>query len=71
MTGTYSELLETYGLANFLKKIFDSLGERDSKIMIADRTTFFEVTVNTDITDEMIERVHYFSPFKYIKTKEG
>lgn len=70
VTGTYSELLETYGLANFLKKIFDSLGERDSKIMIADRTTFFEVTVNTDITDEMIERVHYFSPFKYIKTKE-
>lgn len=69
VTGTYSELLETYGLANFLKKIFDSLGERDSKIMIADRDTFFEVTVNTDITDEMIERVHYFPPFKYIKVK--
>lgn len=69
VTGTYSELLETYGLANFLKKIFDSLGERDSKIMIADRDTFFEVTVNTDITDEMIERVHYFLPFKYIKVK--
>lgn len=69
VTGTYSELLETYGLANFLKKIFDSLGERDSKIMIIDRDTFFEVTVNTDITDEMIERVHYFLPFKYIKVK--
>lgn len=69
VTGTYSELLETYGLANFLKKIFDSLGERDSEIMIVDRDTFFEVTVNTDITDEMIERVHYFLPFKYIKTK--
>ncbi len=69
VTGTYSELLETYGLANFLKKIFDSLGERDSEIMIADRNTFFEVTVNTDITDEMIERVHYFPPFKYIKVK--
>ena len=69
VTGTYSELLETYGLANFLKKIFDRLGERDSEIMIVDRDTFFEVTVNTDITDEMIERVHYFPPFKYIKAK--
>ena len=71
VTGTYSELLEAYGLANFLQKIFDSLGERDSKIIITDRTTFVEVTVNIDITDEIIKRVHYFSPFKYIKTGEG
>lgn len=69
VTGTYSELLETYGLANFLKKIFDREGCRDVEIDIEDRDTFFEVTVNTDITDEMIERVHYFPPFKYIKVK--
>lgn len=69
VTGTYSELLETYGLANFLKKIFDREGCRDVEINIEDRDTFFDVTVNKDITDEMIERVHYFSPFKYIKKK--
>lgn len=70
VTGTYSELLETYGLANFLKKIFDREGCIDVKIDIEDRDTlFFEVTVNPDITDEMIESVHYFSPFKYIKVK--
>lgn len=70
VTGTYSELLETYGLANFLKKIFDSLGEMNSEIKIADRDTlFFEVTVKPNITGEMIESVHYFSPFKYIKVK--
>lgn len=69
VTGTYAELLETYGLANFLKAIFDGLGRRGAKIEIADRNIFFEVIANVDITDEMIEQLHYFSPFKYIKAK--
>ncbi len=70
VTGTYAGVLETYGLANFLKAVFDGLGQRGAKIEIVDRNTFFEVIVNIDITDEMIEQLHYFSPFKYIKAKE-
>lgn len=66
-SGTYSELLEAYGLANFLHKICDSANISDAEICIFDRDLFFEISINTDITDEVIERLKYFPPFKYIK----
>lgn len=69
-TGTYSELLETYGLANFLQKIFDSVNLPDNKIVITDKGYCFEVSTSIDITDDIISKVKYFPPFKYIKQKE-
>ncbi len=69
-TGTYSELLETYGLANFLQKVFDSVNLPDNKIVITDKGYCFEVSTSIDITDDIISKVKYFPPFKYIKQKE-
>lgn len=69
-SGTYSELLETYGLANTLHKIFDSLDIFDVDIFITDKSLYYEVTTNVDIMENMIEGVNYFPLFKFIKQKE-
>ncbi len=68
-TGTYSELLETYGLANLLHKIFDAVNLPDTEIVITDRVYCFEVSTSVDITDEIFSKLKYFPPFKYIKRK--
>ena len=68
-SGTYSELLETYGLANFLHKIFETVNMSDTDIVITDREYCFEVSTSVDITDEIISKLKYFPPFKYIKQK--
>lgn len=70
-SGTYSELLETYGLANTLHKIFDSLGIFDVDILITDKSLYYEVTTSVDITGKMIESLIYFPLFKYIRQKEN
>lgn len=70
VSGTYSELLEVYGLSNLLKSILDALNFLDANVDIKDRDMFYEVTADVDITDEMISHIHYFPFFKYIKTKE-
>lgn len=68
-TGTYSELLETYGLANLLHKIFNAVNLSDTEIVIADKESYFEVSTEIDITDDVISKLKYFPLFKYIKPK--
>lgn len=68
-SGTYSELLETYGLANLLHKIFDAVNLPDTEIVIIDKEYCFEVSTGIDITDDIISKLKYFPPFKYIKQK--
>lgn len=68
-SGTYSELLETYGLANLLHKILVAVGFPDTDIVITDKEYCFEVSTSIDITDDIISKLKYFPPFKYIKQK--
>lgn len=68
-SGTYSDLLETYGLANLLHRILDAVNLPDTEIVITDREYCFEVSTNVDITGEMLSKLKYFPPFKYIKRK--
>ena len=69
-SGTYSELLETYGLANTLHKIFDALGIFDVDILITDKSLYYEVTTSVDITEDNIKKMPYFPIFKYIRKIE-
>lgn len=69
ISGTYSELLETYGLANTLYKIFEALNESDVVIVISDKELCYEVTTSIDITKDLIDNLNYFWLFKYIKQK--
>jgi hypothetical protein len=68
-TGTYAELLETYGFANLLSKIFDSCNISDAEITISDRMMYYEVSTNTSISERMIERLCYFPLFRYVKQR--
>lgn len=68
-SGTYSELLETYGLANLLHKIFDAVNLPDTDVVITDKEYCFEVSTGIDITDDIISKLKYFPLFKYIKQK--
>jgi len=68
-SGTYAELLEAYGFANLLSQIFDSINCSDSEIIISDQGLYYEVTTNTQITDDLLEKLNYFPLFKYVKQK--
>ena len=69
-SGTYSELLETYGLANFLHKIFDAVNLPETDIVISDMGGCYEVSTSIDITDETISKLKYFPLFKNNKQKQ-
>jgi hypothetical protein len=70
-SGTYSELLEAYGLSNTLHEILTSLDvESDVDIDIISKDLYYEITTSIDITEEMINKLNYFWLFKYIKLKK-
>lgn len=68
-SGTYAELLEAYGFANLLSQIFDSINCSDSEIIISDQGLYYEVTTDTQITDDLFKNLSYFPLFKYVKQK--
>jgi hypothetical protein len=68
-TGTYSELLETYGFANLLAKIFDRKNISDADITISDKGLYYEVATESFVSKETVEKLSYFPFFKYIKQK--
>lgn len=70
-SGTYSELLEAYGLSNILHKILDSIDQSDADIEITNKEQTFEITTGIDITEEMINSLNYFWLYRYIKTNNN
>lgn len=69
-SGTYSELLETYGLANLIDEILKRNEVIAIKINIEDNGLYYSVKTNKEITDEMINNVQYFPVFKFIRKDE-
>src|SRR5690554_2253864 len=65
-SGTYSELLETYGLANLIDEILLRNNAVGQKITIEEAGLYYSVKSNKDITDEMIDGLQYFPIFKFI-----
>lgn len=65
-SGTYSELLETYGLANLIDDILLRNNVVGQKITIEEAGLYYSVKSNKDITDEMIDGLQYFPIFKFI-----
>ena len=65
-SGTYAELLETYGLANLLNNFMQA----DNSITIHTvNDSAYEIRINKPLPDNMLEDILYFPLFKYIKTK--
>ncbi|HQL12255.1 MAG TPA: hypothetical protein PK507_04510 [bacterium] len=67
ISGTYSDALEAYGLANLLNKIFDNRDIILEKIIIEDKGLYFQITISPDITSEDIDKLSFFSLFPFIK----
>jgi len=70
-SGTYSELLEAYGVANLLDEILKRNNAIAQKIIIEDNGMYYCVKTNKDITNGMIDNLHYFPIFKFIKKEES
>lgn len=67
ISGTYSELLEAYGVANTLNKIFQQLDIDDVDIVMRDDISIYVIETSVDITPELISNLKYFQLFTYVK----
>lgn len=68
-SGTYSETLEAFGLANLINEILQRLEIGGRKITIEDKGLFYLVTSNKEITEEMLEKLSYFQVVKFLINK--
>ena len=67
-SGTYSDLLEAYGLSNLLHEILERSREEDANIAIIEKNTFYEIQTGLNITGDILEKLRYFPLFRYVKT---
>lgn len=65
-SGTYSDILEAYGLGNLLNKILNSVNSPRARVIIKDNGGYYELESSTEITDEIIGNVSFFYLFKFI-----
>ncbi|WP_419800414.1 hypothetical protein [Mucilaginibacter sp.] len=68
-TGTYSETLEAFGVANLISNIFSNRNIQGIQIKILDKGTHYLVTSNKPITDEVFNNISFFLVIKFIKNK--
>lgn len=66
-TGTYSETLEAFGVANLISNIFLNRNIQDIQIKILDKGTHYLVTSNKKITEEILNKLSFFLIIKFIK----
>ena len=69
-SGTYSETIEAYGVANLLNEIFIRNNTVSSTITIEDNDLFYSIKVNKPITSGMISKLTYFPIVKFIKNND-
>lgn len=70
-SGTYAELLEAYGLANLLQKIFDALNDTDVDITLSDNGCYYEVNTSEEVTEQDLSSLSFFHPLTFIKKSEA
>lgn len=70
-TGTYSDTIEAFGVANLVDEIFSRNDISRNKIDIEDKGLYYEIIPKPEIPKEMIKSLTYFPLFKYVIRKEG
>jgi len=65
-TGTYSDTIEAFGLANLLNDIQSQAKLNWPRILIDDKGLYYEITSNPEIQIEQINRLTYFPFFQYV-----
>ena len=65
-TGTYSDTIEAYGLANLINEIQSRAGLSRPKLWIEDKDLYYEITSKPEIQFEHINGLSYFPFFQYV-----
>lgn len=65
-TGTYSDTIEAFGLANLLNEIQSRTGLIRPKLWIEDKVLFYQLTSKPEIQLEQIQELSYFPLFQYV-----
>lgn len=65
-TGTYSDTIETFGLANLLNEIQNRVELNRPKLWIEDKGLYYELTSKPEIQLEQIRKLSYFPLFQYV-----
>jgi hypothetical protein len=65
-TGTYSDTIEAFGLANLLNEIQNRTELNRPKLWIKDKGLFYELTSKPEIKLEQIQKLSYFPLFQYV-----
>lgn len=64
-TGTYSDTIEAFGLANLLKDIQSRTNLSRPKLWIEDKGLYYEITSKPEMQPDQINRLNYFPFFQY------
>jgi len=62
-TGTYSDTIEAFGLANLLNEIQSRLNVRRPKLLLEDKELYYEITTQPEILSDDIMLLKYFPLF--------
>ena len=65
-SGTYSDTIEAFGLANLLNEIQNRIELNRPKLWIEDKGLFYELTSKPEIKLEQIQKLSYFPLFRYV-----
>ncbi|MDP3462603.1 MAG: hypothetical protein Q8S18_07430 [Bacteroidales bacterium] len=65
-TGTYSDTIEAFGLANLLYEIQNRAEFNRPKIWIEDKGLYYELTSKPEIQLDQIQELSYFPLFQYV-----
>lgn len=66
VTGTYSDTIEAFGLANLLNEIQSRLNIRRPKLVLEDKGLYYEVICQPEISLQEIKSLTYFPIFQYV-----
>lgn len=69
-SGTYSETLEAFGVANLVNEIWQRSESKGVKVTIEDNELYYSVKANKEITEDMLNKLSYFQIIKFIKKED-
>lgn len=69
-TGTYSDSIEAFGVANLVNEIFSRNDIGRNKIDIEDKGLYYEIIPRPEISEDMVNSLNYFPVFKWVTRSE-
>jgi hypothetical protein len=65
-TGTYSDTIEAFGLANLLNEIQSRAEISCPKLYVEDKGVYYEISLKPEMSIELIDKLTYFPLFQYV-----